>query len=178
MGLYKYLREAWKKPSDSLIEEHREQLIKWRRQPATLRVEKPSRLDRARSLGYKAKQGFIVVRQRVNRGGRMRATTGRGGRKPKTSRIFMVLDKSYQSVAEARAARAFLNCEVLNSYYVAKDGKNYWFEVIMVDRNHPNVLNDPYLAALVARKNRAERGLTSSNRKSRGLRHKGKGFEK
>lgn len=178
MGLYKYLREAWKKPSDSVLDEHRERLIKWRRQPATLRIERPSRLDRARSLGYKAKQGFLVVRQRVDRGGRMRDTTGRGGRRPKTARRFMILDKNYKAVAEVRAAKSYVNCEVLNSYFVAKDGKNYWFEIILVDRTHPNIVNDPHLKALVSRKDRAVRGLTSSGRKGRGLRHKGKGFEK
>ena len=178
MGLYKYLREAWKKPTDSMIEAQRNRLIKWRRQPATLRVEGPTRLDRARSLGYKAKQGFIVVRQRVKRGGRMRDTEGRGGRRPKTARRFMVLDKNYQAVAEARAAKSFVNCEVMNSYYVAKDGKNYWFEIIMLDRQHPNIQNDPHLRALVSRKSRAERGLTSAGRKGRGLRRKGKGAEK
>ncbi|MCK5626760.1 50S ribosomal protein L15e, partial [Candidatus Bathyarchaeota archaeon] len=36
--------------------------FKWRREPAILRVEKPTRIERAKRLGYKAKQGFVVVR--------------------------------------------------------------------------------------------------------------------
>ena len=32
------------------------------------RVEKPTRIDRARSLGYKAKPGFVVARAKVRKG--------------------------------------------------------------------------------------------------------------
>ena len=178
MGLYKYLRQAWKKPSDSAEQAMRERLIQWRRQPATVRVENPTRLDRARSLGYKAKQGFLIVRQRVKRGGRMRDANKRGGRRPKTSRRFLILDKNYQAVAEARAVKPFANCEVLNSYYVAKDGQNYWYEVILIARDHPNIQNDENLRMVAAKRGRAERGLTSAGRRGRGLRNKGKGAEK
>ena len=83
MGYLKYVREAWKK--ELAPELTKERLIKWRREPATIRVEHPTRPDRAHSLGYKAKQGFIVVRQRVMRGGRMRPKI-HGGRRPKASR--------------------------------------------------------------------------------------------
>ena len=34
----------------------------------TMRIEHPTRLDKARKLGYKAKQGFVVARTRVRRG--------------------------------------------------------------------------------------------------------------
>ena len=33
MGMYKYLREAWKKPTDSIIEVQRQRMISWRKQP-------------------------------------------------------------------------------------------------------------------------------------------------
>jgi large subunit ribosomal protein L15e len=177
MGLYKYLREAWKKPSDSLEELHRERMIEWRRQPVTLRIDNPTRLDRARSLGYKAKQGFIIVRQRLGRGGRMRSYSF-GGRRSKANRRYLILDKNYQAVAESRASKKFTNCEVLNSYWVGQDGKNYWYEVILIERNHPNIIADLNLRNMVSQRGRAERGLTSANRKSRGLRRKGKGAEK
>jgi len=68
--------------------------------------------------------------------------------------------------------------EVLNSYYVGKDGKHYWFEVILIDLNHPSVLNDKQYSQLVLQTRRVFRGLTSSAKKSRGLRNKGKGAEK
>ena len=71
MGIYKYLRETWKKPT-SLI---RQKSIKWRKQPAVLKIDRPTRLDRARSLGYKAKRGIIIARVRIKRGGRKRSQT-------------------------------------------------------------------------------------------------------
>jgi large subunit ribosomal protein L15e len=50
-------------------------MIKWRSEPTILVIEKPTRLDRARTLGYKAKKGIVVVRVRVPRGGRKRHRT-------------------------------------------------------------------------------------------------------
>jgi len=67
---YKYIAEAWATPEKSFVDElMRQRLIEWRRQPAIFRVEKPTRLDRARKLGYKAKQGFVIACVRVRRGG-------------------------------------------------------------------------------------------------------------
>ena len=84
MGMYKYVRDLWKKPKKNLGEVQKNRLILWRKQPVTVRIKKPTRIDRARSLGYKAKQGFILIRQRVGRGGRMKPKTA-GGRRPKRS---------------------------------------------------------------------------------------------
>jgi large subunit ribosomal protein L15e len=36
------------------------------------RASRPSRPDKARRLGYKAKQGYVIYRIRVRRGGRKR----------------------------------------------------------------------------------------------------------
>jgi large subunit ribosomal protein L15e len=36
------------------------------------RASRPSRPDKARRLGYKAKQGYVIYRVRVRRGGRKR----------------------------------------------------------------------------------------------------------
>jgi len=74
MGLYKHVRNLWKKPKANMPELWRERLIKWRKENSTVKLERPTRIDRARSLGYKAKQGFVVVRQRVLRGGHTRPT--------------------------------------------------------------------------------------------------------
>ncbi len=176
MGLYKYLKEAWKKNTSDIIKRN---AIQWRRQPATLRIERPTRLDRARALGYKPKQGTILVRQRVERGGRKREKI-RKGRRSKHYRHRKVLDMSYQAVAEQRAARKYTNCEVLNSYYAGQDGMNYWYEVILVERVHPGIDKDKNLNWITnpSNRGRAFRGLTSSAKKSRGLRKKGKGSEK
>lgn len=173
MSLYKYLRDTWQTNRETL---ERSYTLQWRSEPATLRVEKPTRLDRARSLGYKAKQGFFIVRQRVDAGGRMRPTI-RSGRRTKTFRKFKILDMNYQGVAERRACENYPNCEVLNSYFVGSDSKHKWYEVILIDRAHPQVLADKNASGPAKQRGRAQRGLTSANKKSRGLRYKGKGAE-
>ncbi len=177
MGLYQHLRQTWQ--SDALKSLIGKRMIEWRREPATIRIRRPTRLDRARALGYRAKPGIVVVRQRVSRGGRMRPDI-RKGRRSKHSRQRKILSMSYQLVAERRAASKFPNLEVLNSYFVAKDGLNYWYEIIMVDNKHPAILADKQLSWTDSPKNRRRvfRGLTSAGRKSRGLRHKGRGAEK
>ncbi|MBD3314068.1 50S ribosomal protein L15e [Candidatus Woesearchaeota archaeon] len=176
MGYLKYMREAWKRPKQN-SEMWRQRLISWRREPSTVRIEKPTRIDRARSLGYKAKQGYMIVRQKVLRGGHRRPGQ-HGGRRPKTQRRYLALDINYKAIAERRASAKFPNCEVLNSYWVAKDGKNYWYEIILIDRSHPAVKADNSISWISKQKGRVNRGLTSAGKKSRGLRKKGKGSEK
>ncbi|MBN2881237.1 50S ribosomal protein L15e [Candidatus Woesearchaeota archaeon] len=171
MGLYKYIRNLWKKNK----EVYSDYLVEWRREPSTLRIEKPTRIDRARELGYKAKQGIIVVRQRVIRGGHTRPQLHtKGGRRSKHNGMRLNLDKSYQIIAEERANKKFLNCEVLNSYFLAKDGKYYWYEVILADKSHPAIINDKDIGWISTPKQtgRAFRGLTSAGRRSRSLRRK------
>ncbi len=177
MNAYSRAAKLWRKPSDELKKLQRERLIKWRREGSTIRLEGPSRLDRARALGYKAKSGIIVVRQRVDRGGRQRPTI-RKARTSKHSRQIKILDINYRGVAEQRAAQSYPNMEVLNSYYIAEDGQHFWFEVILVDRESPEVLADENLIGIAMQRGRVNRGLTSATKKSRGLRHTGIGYEK
>ncbi len=179
MGFYAILQKLWKKPKEGLGELWKERLVQWRKEPATLRLNYPTRIDRARALGYKAKQGIFVVRQRVIRGGHKRPRI-KAGRRPKRFHQRKNLKISYQVIAEQRVARKYKNSEVLNSYFVAKDGKYYWYEVIMVDRSSPVVKADKSLSWITEKqhKGRAFRGLTSAGKKSRGLLNKGKGAEK
>ena len=179
MALYKYVREIWKRPKENLGELWQQRLIEWRREPSTIRIERPTRIDRARSLGYKAKPGFIIVRQRLKRGGRKKPKMRKGRRSKRQSRR-KDLRISYQVVAEMRAAKKYSNLEVLNSYWVAKDGLYYWYEVILIDKAHPAIKADKNIRWIAEKQHtrRAFRGLTSAARKSRGLLHKGKGAEK
>ncbi|MFH1636801.1 MAG: 50S ribosomal protein L15e [Candidatus Woesearchaeota archaeon] len=179
MGVYQRIRELWKAPKKNLGEIYKQRLIQWRREPVIVSPERPTRLDRARSLGYKAKTGFTIVRVRLLAGGRKRPQIKKG-RRSKHSRRRKVLSKSYQSVAEERAQRARPNLEVLNSYEVGDDSKHYWYEVIMVDPYRPEIKADPRINWICKRNhtNRVFRGKTSAGRKSRGLRNKGKGAEK
>jgi large subunit ribosomal protein L15e len=179
MSFYKHMRELWKQPKEELSEVIRQRLVSWRREPATFRIDYPTRLDRARSLGYKAKPGIFMVRQRVQRGGRMRPKPS-GGRRPKRYTRRKNVDMTFQMVAEQRANKSYNNCEVLNSYWVAEDGEYIWYEVILVDRNHPAIKADKNLCWITtpANKCRVLRGLTSAAKRTRGLYNKGKGAEK
>ncbi|MEM4264145.1 MAG: 50S ribosomal protein L15e [Candidatus Woesearchaeota archaeon] len=179
MGFYQHIRKSWKNPDESFKKIMQERLVAWRLEPAVLRIERPTRIDKARAVGYRAKQGVFVVRVRVPRGGHMRPDRS-GGRRPKKMTRRLTLRKNYQLIAEERANKAFFNCEVLNSYFVAKDGKHYWYEVILVDRSHPAIVSDKNLGWIskAQHRHRVFRGLTSAGHKVRGLRHKGKGVEK
>ena len=78
---------------------------------------------------------------------------------------------NYKWVAEIRAENKYPNLEVLNSYQIGKDGKYYFYEVIMIDPDKPEIKSDKQLSFVTksSNKKRAMRGLTSSAKKSRGL---------
>ncbi|MEK6899877.1 MAG: 50S ribosomal protein L15e [Nanoarchaeota archaeon] len=179
MSLYKQIRKSWTDPRENIPELWRERLILWKQEPVTVKLEHPTRLDRARSLGFKAKQGFIVVRQRVMRGGHTRPQI-KGGRRPKRFGIRLSLRKNYQQIAEERAQKKYLNLVVLNSYWVAEDGKHAWYEVILVDPEHPVIKSDSKINWICAQKNRSRvfHGVTSAGKRGRGMGGKGQGYEK
>lgn len=138
------------------------------KEPSVVRIPKPTKLRRAKALGYKAKQGVVVVRVRVRKGGRRKPRPVRG-RKPRRMGVRKFTPaKSLQWIAEERAARKYPNLEVLNSYWVDSDGKNEYFEVILIDPHHPAIRSDPQLSQIKAG-GRVFRGLTSAGRKARGL---------
>ncbi|MFQ5836996.1 MAG: 50S ribosomal protein L15e [Candidatus Bathyarchaeia archaeon] len=178
---YKYMAKAWKRPEASFVKELMwQRLIEWRKQHAIIRVERPTRLDRARKLGYKAKQGFVVARVRVRRGG-LRKIRPKAGRRQKRMGVAKFKPaKSLRLIAEERAARKFPNLEVLNSYWVWEDGRFKWFEIVMVDPSHPVIQSDKDVNWICepAHHRRVFRGLTSAGKEVRGLRHKGRGAEK
>lgn len=169
-GFYHFIKQAWKKPDMKIL---RERMIEWRRSGAFVRVEKPLRLDKARALGYKAKKGFVVVRVRLLRGGHKRH---RPNKKRRSKRLHgrKNLEMNYREIAEQRAARKYQNLEVLNSYQIGKDGVHYFFEIIMVDPERPEIKNDSTINWITKPENRGRvfRGLTSAGKKARGLRSK------
>ncbi len=176
MGSYKYLRELWQDKArfKPILQRY---MIEWRKGNSIVKIERPIRLDRARSLGYKAKKGFVLTRVRIRRGGKLRQKF-KGGRRSRAMRRRKVLAKSYQWIAEERANKKFKNLVVLNSYHLGKDGKHYFFEVILVD---PEIVKSyDGFKWLENKKNRSRvyHGKTSAGKKSRGLRKKGKGAEK
>lgn len=169
MALFKYLKEAWKKPDKAVL---RERMIEWRKGNSVVRVENPLRLDRAHALGYKAKKGVFVVRVRTIRGGHKK-TRPKKGRKGRNMHTRVALKMNYKQICEQRAARKYPNCEVINSYWIGKDGKHYFYEVILADRTAPEVISDSQLnfVSKPANKRRIFRGLTSAAKKARGHRN-------
>ena len=178
---YKYIAEAWSKPKKSYVDAlMRQRLVEWRQQPVIARIEHPTRVDKARRLGYKAKQGYIMARVRVRRGG-MRKVRPKAGRRPKRMGVKKFKPaKSIRLIGEERTARKFPNLEVLNSYWVGEDGRSKWFEVILVDPSHPVIKADPDINWICRKKNyrRVFRSLTAAGKRVRGLRGKGTGSEK
>lgn len=171
---YSYIKAIWKKPQENLGELWQKRLVEWRQSENVVRVDKPTRLDRARELGYKAKPGFVIVRTRILRGGRRRPKR-RKGRRSKRQTIRKILKMNYQWVAEQRVQKKYPNMEILNSYWLGKDGMNYFYEVILVDPSRPEIKADKNIRWIISKKHtgRVYRGLTSAARKSRGLRKKG-----
>ena len=169
-GISYYLRKAWKKPDKKIL---RERMIEWRKSRVFTKVEHPLRLDRARALGYKNKKGFVIIRIRLKRGGHKRPRPNKG-RRSKRLHTRKTLKMSYKWIAEQRVARKFKNLEVLNSYLIGKDGKHYFYEVISVDSQRPEIKKDRNIKWISNPKNkkRVLRGLTSAAKKSRGLRNK------
>jgi len=178
MGAYKYLEELWKKKqSDVLNFILRVRTWEYRQLPVLHRANRPSRPDKARRLGFKAKQGFVVYRIRIRRGGRKRPVSkGIVYGKPASQGIVKLKPtRSLRATAEERVGRALSELRVLNSYWVAQDGTYKYFEVILVDPFHNAIRNDPRINWICnpVHKHREIRGLTSAGKKSRGLRVKG-----
>jgi large subunit ribosomal protein L15e len=178
---YKYIAQAWAKPEESYVDQlMRQRLIEWRRQSVITRIDKPTRLDRARRLGYRAKQGFVMARVRVRRSG-MRKQRPKAGRRPKRMGVKKFkISKSMRLIAEERVGKKFPNLEVLNSYWVGEDGVSKWFEVIMVDPHHPAIAADKSINWIGEKQHRKRvfRSLTSAGKEVRGLRRRGRGAEK
>lgn len=171
-GFYHYLRQAYKKPKSTVKETLKQKIVAWRKSETVTRVNQPTRADRAHALGYKAKSGFVVVRVKQRKGGRRRPLYGRRGRKPsKAGLVHFTHGKSLRWIAEEKAWRKFRNMEVLNSYLAGEDGQYEYYEVILVDPSNPAVMHDKDVnwIANSANRHRVLKGLTSTGKKSRGL---------
>ena len=178
MGAYKYLEEIWKKKQSDLMRfVLRMRTWEYRQLPAIHRCTRPSRPEKARKLGYKAKQGFVIYRIKIRRGGRKKPVAkGIINGKPKTQGVVGVKGtKSLKVIAEQRVGKRIPSLRVLNSYWVGQDATYKFFEVILVDTAHKAIRRDPKInwIAKPPHKRREQRGLTSAGKKNRGLRKKG-----
>merc|ERR1711953_320481 len=70
VGAYKYMNEVWrKKSSDTMRYLQRIRVWQYRNLNTIHRASKPTRPEKARRLGYKATQGFVVYRIKIRRVG-------------------------------------------------------------------------------------------------------------
>jgi len=174
MGAYAYVSALYqKKQSDVLRFLLRVRCWEYRQLNVIHRASRPSRPDKARRLGYKAKQGYVIYRVRIRRGNRKKqvpkgATYG----KPVRHGVNQIKpSRSLQAVAEERVGRRCRNLRVLNSYWINQDGVYKYFEVILVDPSHKAIRRDPSINWICApvHKRREARGLTAIGKKNRGL---------
>ncbi len=156
MGSYAEISKTFRNEYSSRDSLYKERLVKWSSEPVVMRADKPTNIARARSLGYKAMQGVIIARVRVNKGKRKRSKPD-GGRKPSKSGRFFSRAKSLQRIAEEKAARKFRNCEVLNSYFVGSTGQKVFYEIILLDRASKSVSANPLYNGIISQKGRAFR---------------------
>lgn len=177
---YSYVKETFEKHEKGYKTPQWYRGIEYRKGKSIQRVEKPTNIHRARTLGYKAKQGYIIVRARIRKGG-MHKIRPKGGRKPRAMGVSKyTTGKNLQWVAEERVQRKYPNMQVLNSYKVYSDGKHWYYETILVDPNHPVIKADSKINWISEPQHakRVTRGLTSAGKRARGLHKKGWGSEK
>ncbi|MEM0120462.1 MAG: 50S ribosomal protein L15 [Thermoprotei archaeon] len=120
------------KGNTAYVAAYRNRLISWRKQDAIVRLEKPTRIERARSLGFKENNKSIVVRVRVVKGNPYRLRP-KAGRRPKRMGVKQWTYKlSDKKIAENRAQSKYSNMRVGGSYFVGEDGVYKWYEVILL----------------------------------------------
>merc|ERR1719389_567466 len=116
MGAYKYLEEFWrKKQSDVVRFILRVRSWEYRQLPVIHKAQRPSRPDKARKLGYKRKQGYVVYRIRIRRGGRKRQVAkGCVYGKPVNQGINKLkFERTHKNVAEDKLPRvAFMESQL------------------------------------------------------------------
>jgi large subunit ribosomal protein L15e len=175
MGAYNYITELYrKKQSDVMRYLLRIRAWQYRQLTRLHRVPRTTRPDKARRMGYRAKQGFVIYRVCMRRGGRKRPVAkGCPYGKPKSSGAVNEQKpvRNLQAIAEGRAGKRLRGLRVLNSYWVAQDSTYKYFEVILIDSHHKTIRRDPRMNWIcrTVHKHREQRGLTAACKRSRGL---------
>jgi len=176
MGAAKYIKQAfqneWKGVKDANYDYAsmmRQRGLEYRNDESAIkRIERPTNLTSARSVGYKAKQGIFVVRVRVRKGTGLHHRPKNKRRPKRQGQAKLSRRISTQGMSEQKASKRFENAEALGSYKVAEDGQWHYFEVIMADRDAPTIQSDKNLAYLAHnQQGRAERGKTFAGRSNK-----------
>ena len=180
-SMYAYVREAWKKPAETGVKELQwQRMQEWRREGSVVRLEHPTRIDRARNLGYKAKQGIAVVRVTYK--------AGRAAEIPVRPRPAVCPDGEEPHHPGEKSSA---NCrgtgfrEISRTWKcstptgLARTGSRSGSRLsLWTATTRPFRPTRPLLAAKPAHRGRAERGKTSAGGKGRGMMTRGRGTEK
>jgi len=161
MGAYKYIQKSIRTSRKERSEGYRKTMSEKRRAGSVVKSERPYNLPSARKFGYKATKGFVVAQVKMKKGRRKRPKPS-GGRSARHNYRFTPPSTSHQAIAERKASRKFINCEVLGSYLFGEDGQYKYFEIILADRDKKTSKS-----TTTSRKGRAFRGLTSAGKKGR-----------
>uniref|UniRef100_A0A2K6JTH6 Ribosomal protein L15 n=1 Tax=Rhinopithecus bieti TaxID=61621 RepID=A0A2K6JTH6_RHIBE len=131
------------------------------------RAPHSTRPDKARQLGYKAKQVYVIYRIRVCHG------VPKGATHSKPVHLGV---NHLQFVAKERAGCHCGALRVLNSYWVGEDSTYKFFEVILIGPFHKAIRRNPDTQWITkpVHKHREMHGLPSAGPKSHGL---GKGLK-
>ncbi len=169
----KYIRKNFEKSKkgedEGLKKAHKGRLQEWRKDPTIKKIEKPTNPVRAKELGYKAKQGFVVTRVKETKGSGLHRRVNKARRPKRMGKRKLKRAKSHQRQAEEKASKKYSNLVVINSYLAGEDGNRKYYEVIMADPEHPNIKNNSETEWITQKssKNRAQKGKTSAGRKGR-----------
>ena len=139
---YSEIGKTWQRVFHEKEGDLAKRAVQLRRGPTVERLERPSRLDKARMLGYKAKDGVVVVRIKLSRGGMRRKRPTSGRRSKHMGVVRMKSDEPVQHTAERRVLEKYPNLRLLGSYMFWQDGKNSWYECVLIDPLNPSIRKD------------------------------------
>lgn len=176
MSFVSLLREIHrKKQSDVMRYLQRINIVKARQFEEVHRQEKPTFLERARTLGYKAKRGYTIFNVRVKKGNyprQLKYNNGNTRGKCVNAGLYQIKPSlSKQVEAEIKVGKQVPNLRVLNSYWIGQDYMYKHFQVICIDPCMVEIRNDPKINWICkpVHKHREARALTSAGKKTRGL---------
>ncbi|MFA5357618.1 MAG: 50S ribosomal protein L15e [archaeon] len=176
MGAWKYIKanfqKQWKGGSDDDYNYGammKKRTLEYRRdERAVVKLEGPTNIPAARAIGYKAKQGIFVARVRVRKGTGTHHRPKNKRRPKRQGQARLSRRKSVQGIAEERASKKFENAEVIGSYKIGEDGQKHYYEVVLADRNAPEIVSDKNFKWLLhGQQGRAERGKTFAGRSNK-----------
>ena len=119
-NMYYYIGQTWRKIFSDKQGDIKTRMIQWRKNPTIIKLDKPNRLDKARMLGYKDKQGYVVVNIKVGRGG-MRKSRPKSGRRQRhigTTRIKSSMNMG--TISENRVLNKYPNLSLIKNNFFSR----------------------------------------------------------